>query len=101
MIEERIVQPCGIIRLLFSREKHILVIPVTVCKIDNETKERLNGYTGNIYGKFVFQGVYIYNVDLDNVLCGINHGFYILSGNIPEMRIGCQKRGIGKSIMSI
>ena len=51
---------------LFSREKHILVIPVTVYKIDNETKERLNGYTGNIYGKFVFQGIYVYNVDLDN-----------------------------------
>ncbi|MCD6411855.1 MAG: beta-propeller domain-containing protein [Thermoplasmata archaeon] len=51
---------------LFSREKHTLVIPVTVYKIDNETKERLNGYTGSIYGKHVFQGVYVYNVDLDN-----------------------------------
>ncbi|RLF37750.1 MAG: hypothetical protein DRN00_05200 [Thermoplasmata archaeon] len=62
---------------LFSREKHILVIPVTVYKIDDETKERLNGYTGSIYGKFVFQGVYVYNVDLDNGIVykgRISHG---------------------------
>lgn len=51
---------------LFDREKELLVIPVSVCQIDEEIKERLNGYTGSIYGELVFRGVYVYNINLDD-----------------------------------
>lgn len=50
---------------LFDREKELLVIPISLCKIDEEIKEQNNGYTGNIYGKYTFQGTYVYKLNLD------------------------------------
>ncbi|HEC81353.1 MAG TPA: hypothetical protein ENI42_02860, partial [Thermoplasmatales archaeon] len=50
---------------LFDREKNLLVIPVTVYEIDETIKEQHNGYTGNIYGEFTFQGVYVYRVTVE------------------------------------
>ncbi|HID25469.1 MAG TPA: hypothetical protein EYP23_03290 [Thermoplasmata archaeon] len=52
--------------LLFDREKDLLVIPVTVYEIDEITKEQYDGYTGNIYGEFTFQGAYVYQVTAEN-----------------------------------
>lgn len=45
--------------LLFSRERNLLAFPVTVMKADNKSS---NGMPG--YGKFEFQGAYVYQVDL-------------------------------------
>lgn len=50
--------------LLFDKEKGIFVIPVRVCEISDEIKEKYN-YTGNIYGEFVFQGAYVYNISIE------------------------------------
>ncbi|HEC75682.1 MAG TPA: hypothetical protein ENI33_00280 [Thermoplasmatales archaeon] len=50
--------------LLFDREKGIFVIPVRVCEISDEIKEKYN-YTGNIYGEFTFQGAYVYNISIE------------------------------------
>ena len=48
---------------LFSRDKNLLVIPVTVAEIDEEK------YPGGVkpqqYGDFVFQGAYVLDLDLD------------------------------------
>ena len=52
--------------LLFDREKNLLVIPVTVYEINDAVKEQHGGYTGNIYGKFTFQGVYVYHINPDD-----------------------------------
>lgn len=50
---------------LFNREKELLVIPVSLYEINEEIKEQNNGYTGNIYGKFTFQGAYVYKLNLN------------------------------------
>lgn len=50
---------------LFNREKELLVIPVSLYEIDEEIKEQNNGYTGSIYGKFTFQGAYVYKLNLN------------------------------------
>jgi inhibitor of cysteine peptidase len=50
---------------LFDRDKELLVIPVSVCEIPDEVKEENDGYTGNIYGDFTFQGAYVYKLTLD------------------------------------
>lgn len=50
--------------LLFDREKGIFVIPVKVYEISEEIKNKQN-YTGNIYGEFTFQGVYVYNISIE------------------------------------
>lgn len=46
--------------LLFSKEKNLLAFPVTVMEGDNYQN------TGMVpeYGKFTFQGAYVYNIDL-------------------------------------
>jgi hypothetical protein len=53
--------------LLFSREKNLLALPVTVMTVDQQNT-KMNG--GNIpeYGSFSFQGAYVYNIDLQNGL---------------------------------
>jgi uncharacterized secreted protein with C-terminal beta-propeller domain len=51
---------------LFDREKELLVIPVKVCEISEEIKEQNKNYTGSIYGKFKFQGAYVYKLSLEN-----------------------------------
>ena len=50
---------------LFDKEKQLLVIPVRVCEIDDEIKGQNDGYTGNTYGDFTFQGAYVYKLNLD------------------------------------
>jgi len=51
---------------LFDREKEILVIPVSLYEISDEIKERNNGYTGSMHGKFTFQGAFVYKLSLEN-----------------------------------
>jgi uncharacterized secreted protein with C-terminal beta-propeller domain len=48
--------------LLFSREKNLLAFPVTVTAVQKQP----DGTTVPEYGKFTFQGAYIYNIDLVN-----------------------------------
>jgi len=62
---------------LFDRDKHLLVIPVSVYEIDEEIKEQHGNYTGSIYGEFTFQGAYVYHLSLDD-------GFQFL-GRITHM----------------
>ena len=50
---------------LFDREKELLVIPVSLCEISDEVKEQNDGYTGSIHGDFVFQGAYVYRLNLE------------------------------------
>ena len=35
-------------------------------EISDEIKQQNDGYTGNIYGEFTFQGAYVYRLSLDN-----------------------------------
>ena len=51
---------------LFDREKELLVLPVSLHEISDEIKQQNDGYTGNIYGEFTFQGAYVYRLSLDN-----------------------------------
>jgi inhibitor of cysteine peptidase len=46
--------------LLFSKEKNILAFPISVVKNQEDSENKW------IYGKEVFQGAYVYNVDLEN-----------------------------------
>jgi len=48
---------------LFSKDKNLLVIPVLLAEID-ESKYP-NGVEANTYGDFVFQGAYVFSVDLN------------------------------------
>ena len=50
---------------LFSLEKHLMVIPVLLAEIDSEKYP--DGVPPNAYGDFVWQGVYVFNVDVDNL----------------------------------
>ena len=45
---------------LFDKEKNLLVLPVTLAELKGENNEP------NAYGDFVFQGAYVYNIDLAN-----------------------------------
>lgn len=49
---------------LFDREKNLMVLPISLAEINK------NSYNGEIpaeaYGEFVFQGAYVYDVDLVN-----------------------------------
>jgi inhibitor of cysteine peptidase len=49
--------------LLFSREKNLMAFPVTVMEIKNKDSGQNNIPT---YGEFVYQGAYVYRVDLEN-----------------------------------
>jgi uncharacterized secreted protein with C-terminal beta-propeller domain len=48
---------------LFSKEKNLLVIPVTLAKID--PLKYPNGVEPNTYGDFVFQGAYVFNISIE------------------------------------
>jgi len=48
---------------LFSKAKNLLVIPVTVAEIDEEKYP--DGVKPQQYGDTVFQGAYVFNLDLD------------------------------------
>ena len=52
--------------LLFSRERNLLAFPVTVMELGNagSASNRKNGWPE--YGRFTFQGAYVYNLDLAN-----------------------------------
>lgn len=45
---------------LFDKERELLVLPVTVAKIKGEQSQ------DNQYGEFVFQGAYVYKLNLDD-----------------------------------
>jgi uncharacterized secreted protein with C-terminal beta-propeller domain len=49
---------------LFDRSRELLILPVSLCIIRDELKVDNNGYTGNIYGEFTFQGAYVYRLSL-------------------------------------
>lgn len=48
----------------FSKEKGVLIIPITLAKID--PSQYPNGVTPSSYGSYVFQGAYVFNVSLDS-----------------------------------
>jgi uncharacterized secreted protein with C-terminal beta-propeller domain len=60
--------------LLFDKQMDLLVIPVTVAKID--PSQYPNGVPDYAYGTQVWQGVYVYNITLANGL--------VLKGNITH-----------------
>lgn len=62
--------------LLFSREKNLLAFPVTVMTL-SETDKNLPRTDFPAYGKFSFQGAYVYKIDLQ-------HGFQ-LQGRISHL----------------
>jgi uncharacterized secreted protein with C-terminal beta-propeller domain len=47
--------------LLFSRDKNLLALPVTVMQVSNTSDSDYNGVPQ--YGTFAFQGAYVYNID--------------------------------------
>ena len=51
---------------LFDYKKQLLVIPVDVYEIDENIKKQHENYTGNIYGEFTFQGVYVYHISIED-----------------------------------
>lgn len=57
--------------LLFSREKNLLALPVTLMEIP-EGEKNANGNGIPAYGSFTYQGAYIYRIDLE-------HGFTLTS----------------------
>jgi len=50
---------------LFSKEKELLVIPVSLYEINEETKNKYKDFPGPDYGEFTFQGAYILELNLD------------------------------------
>ncbi|MBC8495757.1 beta-propeller domain-containing protein [archaeon] len=51
---------------LFDREKNLLVLPIKLAEIDEE--QYPNGVSDNTHGSFVWQGAYVFNIDLENGL---------------------------------
>lgn len=49
---------------LFSREKNLLVLPISLAKIDENKYPE--GVPPNAYGDFVWQGAYVFNVSIEN-----------------------------------
>lgn len=49
--------------LLFSKERSLLAFPILVAKID--PKDYPNGVPPHAYGKYVWQGLYVFNVSSD------------------------------------
>lgn len=50
--------------LLYDKKRNLFAFPVTVAEIKDKTNPEQ--YTGSEYGDFVFQGAYIYTLDLQN-----------------------------------
>ncbi|MCL6558987.1 MAG: beta-propeller domain-containing protein [Firmicutes bacterium] len=70
--------------LLFSREKNLLAFPVTVMETEGKGEETEAGFPQ--YGRFTFQGAYVYNVDLT--------GGFVLKGRITHLSSeDCLKAG--------
>lgn len=51
--------------LLFSKEKNLMAFPITVMEVKDEDKA-IGPDQVPKYGSFVFQGAYVYNIDLEN-----------------------------------
>lgn len=68
---------------LFDREKELLVLPVSLYEISDEIKEQNDEYTGNIHGKFTFQGAFVYKLSLGD---GFEYRGRIthLNGELPD-----------------
>ncbi|MBL7054137.1 beta-propeller domain-containing protein [Candidatus Woesearchaeota archaeon] len=49
---------------LFSKDKNLLVIPITLAEIDEE--QYPDGVKPQQHGDFTFQGAYVFNLDLDD-----------------------------------
>jgi len=70
---------------LFDKTKNLLVIPVLVAEIDEEKYP--SGVPPNMYGDYVWQGAYVFNVTIDQGLVlkgGITH----LEGNSELKKSG-------------
>ena len=72
--------------LLFSKEKNLLAFPITVAEIkDKDTT--INKWGVPQYGEFVFQGAYVYNIDIEKgftlkgKITHISEEEYLKSGN--------------------
>ena len=50
--------------LLFSKDKNLLVIPILEARLTDEQKK--NNQEKNAYGEYVYQGAYVFSVDLEN-----------------------------------
>ena len=50
---------------LFDREKELLVIPVSLYEINEETKEKYDNEPVVSYGEFTYQGAYVYKLNLN------------------------------------
>ncbi len=50
---------------LFSKEKELLVIPISLYEIDEETKNNYDEFPGPDYGEFTYQGAYVLKLNLD------------------------------------
>lgn len=50
---------------LFSKEKELLVIPISLYEIDEETKNKYDEFPGPDYGEFTYQGAYVLKLNLD------------------------------------
>lgn len=70
--------------LLYDKARNLFAFPVTVNEISQEKKAKSGGYTGSISGDPVFQGAYIYTLDLEN-------GFQ-LKGRVTHYDSGLPKR---------
>ncbi|MFH1207096.1 MAG: beta-propeller domain-containing protein, partial [Patescibacteria group bacterium] len=64
---------------LFSKEKNLLVIPVTLAELTAEQKAAVND-SSSAYGQFIYQGSYVYDITLDK-------GF-VLKGRITHNENG-------------
>ena len=51
--------------LLFDKEKDLFAFPVTVAELSDEVKNDPNA-SGSEYGDIIFQGAYVYGIDLDD-----------------------------------
>lgn len=51
--------------LLFSKEKNLLVIPVLEAKL-TDVQKNIKNREGNEYGEYVYQGAYVFNLDLSS-----------------------------------
>ncbi len=70
--------------LLYDKARNLFAFPVEVHEIKPELKVESNGYTGSTYGDPVFQGAYIYTLDLE-------HGFQ-LRGKVTHYDNGLPKK---------
>jgi len=54
--------------LLFSAEKNLLAFPVTVMEVEDKNTNKQSDVQIPAYGSFAFQGLYVYQIDLNDGL---------------------------------